>query len=339
MEGLEKSQRWNGLVSHTIVEPVVVNGSMISPFFRPIATTTTTTMKKKTTTTTKAKIIGGTGSTVVPFRPRCSMFQTALESRPEMDVVVVVFLFVRLEVLHHVVLPDESLAAIITGVRLFAGVEAQVPPKVSFVVELLGTYLALVWLVTGVLLQVLRVQVLEGEPLTALIAFERLVARVEALVVLRQVASLVEYLVAFDALVKAVLGNVVRAGVGTGHLVFLGDHGTALRFVRAALLELSADVRVQLLLPLDHRIIARQIVVRLVMVPGLVKRVRQMMMGLKLVLLDDHTVRVRLHVHRCLRIHIGQGFVSGRRSSIRDEIRFGRFERSFLGRRHVLLRI
>lgn len=251
--------------------------------------------------------------------------------------VVVVFLFVRLEVLHHVVLPDESLAAIITGVRLFAGVEAQMPPKVSFVVELFGTYLALVRLVTGVLLQVLRVQVLEGEPLTALIAFERLVTRVEALVVLRQVASLVEYLVAFDALVKAVLGNVVRAGVGTGHLMFLGDHGTALRFVRAALLELSADVRIQLLLPLNHRVIARQIIVRLVMVPGLVKRVRQMMMGLKLVLFDDHTVRVRLHVHR-LRIHIGQGFVSGRRGSIRDEIRFGRFERSFL-RRHVLLRI
>lgn len=255
-----------------------------------------------------------------------------------MDVVVIVFLFVRLEVLHHVVLPDESLAAIITGVRLFAGVEAQVPPKVSFVVELLGAYLALVWLVTGVLLQVLRVQVLEGEPLTTLIAFERLVARVEALVVLRQVASLVEYLVAFDALVKAVLGNVVRTGVRTGHLMFLGDHGSALRFVRT-LLELSAHVRIQLLLPLNHRIIAGQIVVRLVVVPaGLVNRVRrQMMMGLKLVLFDDHAVRVRLHFDR-LRVHVGQRFVSRRRSSIRDEVRFGRFERSIL-RRDVLLRI
>lgn len=141
-----------------------------------------------------------------------------------MDVMVVGFLFVRLEVLHHVVLPDESLAAIITGVRLFASVEAHVPPEVSFVVKLLRTYLALVRLVTGVLLQVLSVQVLEGEPLTALIAFERLVARVEALVVLRQVASLVEYLVALDALVKTVLGYVVRTGVGTGHLMFLRDH-------------------------------------------------------------------------------------------------------------------
>lgn len=147
-----------------------------------------------------------------------------------MNVIVVVLLLVRLEMLHHMVLPDESLAASITGVRLFASVEAHVPSEVSFVVELLRTYLALVRLVTGVLLQVLRVQVLEGEPLAALIAFERLVARVEALVMLRQVASLVEELVALDALVKAILGNVVRAGVGTGHLMLLSDHRNAFRF-------------------------------------------------------------------------------------------------------------
>lgn len=145
-----------------------------------------------------------------------------------MDAVVVVLLFVRVEVLHHVVLPDESLAASITGVRLFASVEAHVPPEVSFVVELLRAYLALVRLVAGVLLQVLRVQVLEGEPLAALIAFERLVAGVEALVVLRQVARLVEDLVALDALVKAVLGNIVRAGIGAGHLMLLGDHRVGL---------------------------------------------------------------------------------------------------------------
>lgn len=197
-----------------------------------------------------------------------------------MDVVVVGLLLVRLKVLHHVVLPDESLATIITGVWLFASVEAHVPPEVSFVVELLRAYLALVRLVTGVLLQVLRVQVLEGEPLAALIAFERLVTGVEALIVLRQVASLVEDLVALDALVKAVLRNIVRAGVGAGHLMLLGDHDVPFHLL--TLFELSADVRVQLFLRSDH---LRLVVVRLVIVMTLLKRMRQMM-RLDLVLLD-----------------------------------------------------
>lgn len=221
-----------------------------------------------------------------------------------MDVVVVGFLFVRLEVLHHVVLPDESLAAIITGVRLFASVEAHVPPEVSFVVELLRAYLALVRLVAGVLLQVLRVQVLEGEPLAALIAFERLVAGVEALVVLRQVAGLVEDLVALDALVKAVLRDIVRAGVGAGHLMLLRDHRVPFtQFV--TLLELPTDVRIQLLLRLNH---LRQIVVRLEIVPDVVQRMRQMM-GPDLVLLDDHAVGVRLHA---LHVHVRQRLVPRR---------------------------
>lgn len=209
-----------------------------------------------------------------------------------MDAVVVGFLFMRLEVLHHVVLPDESLAAIITGVRLFASVEAHVPPEVSFVVELLRTYLALVRLVAGVLLQVLRVQVLEGEPLAALIAFERLVAGVEALVMLRQVASLVEDLVALDALVKAVLGNIVRAGVRTGHLMFFRDDGVTLRFV--ILPDLSTDVRIQLLLRLNH---LGQIIIRFEIVTSMLNRLRNMMMRLDLVLLNNHPVGVRLHVH------------------------------------------
>lgn len=122
---------------------------------------------------------------------------------------VMVFLSVRLEVLHHMVLSDESLAASITGVRLFASMEAHVPPKVSFMVELLRAYFALVRLVTGVLQQVLRVQVFEGESLTTLIAFVWFVTRVKTFIVLRQIASLVENLVAFDALVKAVLGNIM----------------------------------------------------------------------------------------------------------------------------------
>lgn len=123
--------------------------------------------------------------------------------------VMVVSLFVRLEVLHHVVLSDESLAASITGVRLFATMEAQVPPKISFMVKLFRTNFTLVGLVTGVLQQMLCVQVFEGESLTALSAFVRLVTRVKTFVVLCQIASLVEDLIAFDALVKAILGNIM----------------------------------------------------------------------------------------------------------------------------------
>lgn len=241
---------------------------------------------------------------------------------------VVGFLFVRLEVLHHVVLPDEPLTAIITGVRLFASVQAHVPSEVSFVVELLRAYLALVRLVAGVLLQVLGVQVLEGEPLAALIAFERLVAGVEALVVLRQVAGLVEDLVALDALVKAVLRYIMRAGVRAGHLMLLRDHGAPLQL--RLLFELTSDVRVQLLLRLYH---LRQIVVRLEIVPDLLQRMRHVM-RLDLVLLQDHSVRVRLHpVH----VHARQRLVPRRRASVRIIIRSGRFERSVL-RRCVLLR-
>lgn len=112
--------------------------------------------------------------------------------------VVVALFIVGLNVFHHVVLPDESLAAITADKRFFAGVEAHVPPEVCLVIELLRANLALVWFVSSMLSQVLRVQTLKGKPLAALTTFKRLFARVEALVVLRQITGFIKILVALD---------------------------------------------------------------------------------------------------------------------------------------------
>lgn len=114
---------------------------------------------------------------------------------------------VRLAMLHHVVLPDETLAAGVAGVGLLAGVQAHVPPEVRLVVELLGAEVALVRLIARVLGEVLLVGHLAGEALAAPRALERLVAAVEGLVVLREVARLVEHLVAVVAFVEARLGQ------------------------------------------------------------------------------------------------------------------------------------
>lgn len=103
--------------------------------------------------------------------------------------------------LHHVIFSDKTFSAIITSIWFFPGVEAHVPSEVGLVVKLLRTDLALVRFVAGMLLQVFRMQVLEGESFTALITFERFVARVEALVMLSQVACPVKNFVALDALV------------------------------------------------------------------------------------------------------------------------------------------
>ena len=67
-------------------------------------------------------------------------------------------LLVRVGVLDHPVLADESLAAGVAGEGLLAGVEAHVPAQISLVVELFGAHLALVRLVSGVLGQVLLKQ-------------------------------------------------------------------------------------------------------------------------------------------------------------------------------------
>lgn len=149
---------------------------------------------------------------------------------------------VRFEVLHHVVLSNETLSASITGVRLFASVQAHVPSEVGLVVELLRTNLTFVGLLSGVLLQVLGVHDFVGKALAALVTFEGLVARVKTLVVLSQIAGLVEDLVALDAFVESVLGDVVGAGVGARHLVLLGDD-----FLELARLHF-AHVRIELFL-------------------------------------------------------------------------------------------
>ena len=58
-------------------------------------------------------------------------------------------------VLHHPVLSDESLATNLATEGFLPSVQAHVSPQVRLVVELLGTNLALVRLVTSVLGQVL----------------------------------------------------------------------------------------------------------------------------------------------------------------------------------------
>lgn len=90
----------------------------------------------------------------------------------------------RVGVLDHPVLTDEPLSADITGERLLAGVEAHVPSKVRLVIELLRTDLALVRLVSRVFGQVLLIQDLDWESLSALVAFEGLLSIVKSLVVL-----------------------------------------------------------------------------------------------------------------------------------------------------------
>ena len=76
--------------------------------------------------------------------------------------------------------------------------ETHVPPEVRLVVELLWADLAFVRLVACVFAQVLKVEVFLRETLAAARTLERLVARVEALVVLRQVARFVERFVAVN---------------------------------------------------------------------------------------------------------------------------------------------
>ena len=55
----------------------------------------------------------------------------------------------------HAIFPNETFTTNLTGERLLARVQAHVSPQVRLVVELLGTNLALVRLVTSVLGQVL----------------------------------------------------------------------------------------------------------------------------------------------------------------------------------------
>ena len=67
-------------------------------------------------------------------------------------------LLVRVRVLHHPVLADETLSTHVARERFLAGVQAHVAPQVCLVVELLRAHLTLVRLVPRVLCHVLLKQ-------------------------------------------------------------------------------------------------------------------------------------------------------------------------------------
>lgn len=103
----------------------------------------------------------------------------------------------RVHVLHHVVLANESFAALDAGERLAAAMQAHVSTKIRLVIERLCAFqeLALERLVTAMLRYVFLVRGVARESLAASLTFERLFATMERLVVLRQVARLVEHFI------------------------------------------------------------------------------------------------------------------------------------------------
>lgn len=112
----------------------------------------------------------------------------------------------------HVVLSDESLTASFTFKRPFTRMNANMPLEVSFVGEYLRAHVAFVLSRHRMHFCVLLVQLLVRKSFAALDAFIRFIARVKALVMLRQVAGLVEKLIAVDALVDAVSRNKISIG-------------------------------------------------------------------------------------------------------------------------------
>lgn len=104
-------------------------------------------------------------------------------------------LFVCVHVLYHVILADESLATLDARERLATGVQAHMSSQVRLVVECLRTLLALEWFFSRMLCYMLLVRCTAREPLAAPLTFERLIAAVECLVVLGQVAGLVEHFI------------------------------------------------------------------------------------------------------------------------------------------------
>lgn len=146
------------------------------------------------------------------------------------------FLVVRVLMLLHVILSDKSLTARITFERPFTGVDAGMPLEVGFVGEYFRAGVALVLPRKVVHLHVFLVLFLILKSLAALRAFEWLFARVGAFVMLREIATFPERLVAFDAYVFP--RN--RIGFGGGNLALLARVSLAL----ALLLRLQANVRV-----------------------------------------------------------------------------------------------
>jgi len=104
--------------------------------------------------------------------------------------------------LAQMILAAEALLANVAHVLLQPRVDGlHVSAQIRLVMELLGAQLALVRLVLGAVATQMRgVDILALEALAALLAAERVLTGVEALVVLREVAVLGELLVALQTL-------------------------------------------------------------------------------------------------------------------------------------------
>lgn len=223
-----------------------------------------------------------------------------------------------LEMFLHVILSDESFTASITREWLFARMEAEVPPQIGLVVELLRTPLALVRLLARVLLQVLLVLRLSRKSLPTLGALERLNARVKALVMLRQIARLVEMLIALVALVYLFVAVIGIGSIRIG-AIDAGADELLLEDLWSPSLHVShvrIDIQVKILLRPHHVVVA---LVIFLLLRELTRRERLLI--LNFVLLGDHTFRTRLYRRRVYMQH----FVR-RWRTVHVKVRSGRIE-------------
>lgn len=123
------------------------------------------------------------------------------------EVRTVPFLPVRKLMLLHVILSDKSLIADITFEWSLTGMNAGMPLEVSFVGEYLRADIATVPSRTGVHLDVFSVQFFVRKTLAALRAFKRLLARMEAFVMLRKIAASHKKFITVNAFMNAILRN------------------------------------------------------------------------------------------------------------------------------------
>lgn len=86
--------------------------------------------------------------------------------------------------LHHVILADELLAALLASVWFFAAMQTQMPSQIGFVIELLRTLLALERLLTGMLFEVHLMGVDTRKAFATPLALEGLLTAVESFVML-----------------------------------------------------------------------------------------------------------------------------------------------------------
>lgn len=148
------------------------------------------------------------------------------------------FLVVRVLMLLHVILSDKSLTASITFKWPPTGMDAGMSFEVGLVGEHLRASVALMSPCTGMHLNMFFVHFFVRKSLAALGAFERLVARMEAFVMLREIATSHEIFVTINTLIDAILRN--KIGYSGSDLTLLARVGLALTLF----LRLQADVRV-----------------------------------------------------------------------------------------------